>query len=271
MFYHLRNTAYVESHTRGSTGHGFHKSVGEVIFERGCHEKVHSPIQLCHICGIGDVVHRVDRHRHPFCNILCHLPHNDQRHTSLPSLQTRTAQGGEEVVQTLAGIGDLLAHEEQKAQALRKCKSPTSFVLGAGTENVVVIGIRNAGDVEASQQPTLPSLVCNPLAAADERNAPLRIGGRLLIEDLPRQVMRRRIAQLRTVVAMGVEMSALASMVADGCCRPHIMHGPHHWFSAGKDAPQLTEGEEPLIDPMQMNDVCLTELRGIDHTSAPNP
>lgn len=39
----------------------------------------------------------------------------------------------------------------------------------------------------------------------------------------------------RTVMALLLIMSALAGMVTDAGARPHIVHGPYHWFARCKN------------------------------------
>ena len=53
---------------------------------------------------------------------------------------------------------------------------------------------------------------------------------------------------------------------------PLVVQGNHYWFAAGKDAFQVLEREESLIDPVQMYDISLPELvhRGDVGTSIGN-
>ena len=38
------------------------------------------------------------------------------------------------------------------------------------------------------------------------------------------------------------------------------MHGPHHGLPTTQDLPDTTQREHALIDPVQMDDVCLLKL-----------
>ena len=64
-------------------------------------------------------------------------------------------------------------------------------------------------------------------------------------------------------IAMAVE-----GEVADGGGGPDVVHGPHHRLATLQDAAYAAEGEHALIDPMQVDDVGLTELPQLSDVDA---
>lgn len=49
--------------------------------------------------------------------------------------------------------------------------------------------------------------------------------------------------------------------MADGGTFPHVMHRPNNRFAGGDDLLNIVQGQHALIDPMQVNDICLFENR----------
>ena len=49
--------------------------------------------------------------------------------------------------------------------------------------------------------------------------------------------------------------------MTDGCGRPDVVHGPYDGFAASQDLMDATQRKHALIDPVQMDDVGLLELR----------
>lgn len=47
--------------------------------------------------------------------------------------------------------------------------------------------------------------------------------------------------------------------MADGGTFPHVMHRPNNRFAGGDDLLNIVQGQHALIDPMQVNDICLFE------------
>ena len=71
----------------------------------------------------------------------------------------------------------------------------------------------------------------------------------------------REIARRTSVGKIGARSARLA-VVRAGQCQvtdtghgPDVVHCPHDRFSVAEYAFQLVEGEQTLVDPMQMNDV----------------
>ena len=49
--------------------------------------------------------------------------------------------------------------------------------------------------------------------------------------------------------------------MADGGTFPHVVHRPDNRFAGGDDLLNIVQGQHALIDPMQVNDICLFEKR----------
>ena len=49
--------------------------------------------------------------------------------------------------------------------------------------------------------------------------------------------------------------------MADGGTFPHVVHRPDNRFAGGDDLLNIVQGQHALIDPMQVNDICLFENR----------
>ena len=49
--------------------------------------------------------------------------------------------------------------------------------------------------------------------------------------------------------------------MADGGTFPHVMHRPNNRFAGGDDLLNIVQGQHALINPMQVNDICLFENR----------
>ena len=67
--------------------------------------------------------------------------------------------------------------------------------------------------------------------------------------------------QVLTVHTTRAEVSTPQRQVAEGCGGPHVVHGPHHGLTATQYLPDDVQRQKALIDPMQVNDVGLLELR----------
>ena len=48
--------------------------------------------------------------------------------------------------------------------------------------------------------------------------------------------------------------------MADASEIPLVVQSHHHWLATGKDAFQVIERQESLVDPVQMDDIGLLEL-----------
>ena len=102
---------------------------------------------------------------------------------------------------------------------------------------------------------------CNPAAAAHKGDSCLPHDAELAGKNLVRQVLCRRVAELGTVVAMMLIAGAVHAVVADSSIGPLVMQRPHNPLAALEDSVQLVQGEETLIDPMQMDDIGLKKGR----------
>ena len=49
--------------------------------------------------------------------------------------------------------------------------------------------------------------------------------------------------------------------MADGGTFPHVVHRPDNRFAGGDDLLNIVQRQHALIDPMQVNDICLFENR----------
>ena len=73
--------------------------------------------------------------------------------------------------------------------------------------------------------------------------------------------MRNCPVQKGTVMTTGVIVLAITGMMADSCCRPEVVHGPYNGFPAVKYLTEILYRQHPLIDPVQVDNICLSELR----------
>ena len=62
------------------------------------------------------------------------------------------------------------------------------------------------------------------------------------------------------MVAFLMVVVALTGMVADAGARPHVVHGPYHRLAGQEYFPDILQGKHALIDPMQVDDICLFEF-----------
>jgi len=62
------------------------------------------------------------------------------------------------------------------------------------------------------------------------------------------------------MVAAGSEVTAAQRQVADTCCRPDVVHSPHHRFAAAQDLVDALQREHALVDPVQMDNIGFLEL-----------
>lgn len=53
---------------------------------------------------------------------------------------------------------------------------------------------------------------------------------------------------------------AIACIMANAGERPHVMHSPYDGFTRLYDAAYICQREHTLINPVQMNHICLIEL-----------
>ena len=63
------------------------------------------------------------------------------------------------------------------------------------------------------------------------------------------------------MVAFLVIVVALTGMVTNAGTRPHVMHGPYYRLTGQEYFPEILQGEHALVDPMQVDDIRLFELR----------
>ena len=67
--------------------------------------------------------------------------------------------------------------------------------------------------------------------------------------------------QQRTVAAARQDFPAVVRIVTDANSRPHVVHRPHHRFTTGQYLADPCQREKALVDPVQMDDIGLLELR----------
>ena len=76
-------------------------------------------------------------------------------------------------------------------------------------------------------------------------------------ESLVRQVFLVSFVKDRAVFALAGIFLAFTCIVAYASEGPHVVHGPHNGFSGVNDEANILQREHALINPMQMDDVCL--------------
>ena len=64
-----------------------------------------------------------------------------------------------------------------------------------------------------------------------------------------------------TFATVVTKAHAAVGIMADGSAGPHVVHSPHHGLAAVENLAERTKRKKALVDPMQMNDICLTEFR----------
>ena len=52
---------------------------------------------------------------------------------------------------------------------------------------------------------------------------------------------------------------AFSGIMADTGERPHVVHGPYHRLSGSKNALDIFQGKHALVNPVQVNHICLTD------------
>ena len=55
-------------------------------------------------------------------------------------------------------------------------------------------------------------------------------------------------------------VSAFACIMADAGAGPHIVHGPYYRFAGSQNLADGVERQHPLVDPVQMDDICLLKF-----------
>ena len=70
-----------------------------------------------------------------------------------------------------------------------------------------------------------------------------------------------RLYQQLTVSAVSGIFAARSGVMADSRKRPHVVHGPYHRLAGIDDAADVIQRKHPLIDPMEVDYIRLTELR----------
>ena len=53
---------------------------------------------------------------------------------------------------------------------------------------------------------------------------------------------------------------AFACIMADAGAGPHIVHGPYYRFAGSQNLADGVERQHPLVDPVQMDDICLLKF-----------
>lgn len=63
------------------------------------------------------------------------------------------------------------------------------------------------------------------------------------------------------MTTLGLKVPALQRQMTNSRCRPYVVHRPHNWFACIQNLANTLQRQHALIDPVQMNDVCLPEFR----------
>ena len=60
---------------------------------------------------------------------------------------------------------------------------------------------------------------------------------------------------------MGLEFGAIARAVADAGGTPLVVHGPYNPLTAPQNFSKVAHAQHSLVNPMQMNYICLFKTR----------
>ncbi len=121
--------------------------------------------------------------------------------------------------------------------------------------------IRNTGNGLSLQQGTLPCLTGKPLAAGDEGEVLSLQHPLLLSPYLGGKVVGGTTSRQQTaLLAMGLEIPAVEGQVTDGRGWPDVMHRPYYLFATLQYLADILQGEHPLVDPVQVDDIGFLEL-----------
>ena len=72
-----------------------------------------------------------------------------------------------------------------------------------------------------------------------------------------REVVDVSLTKDWAVTALFLPCRAFSRVMANTCKWPHVMHCPDDGFATREDLADATKREHALIDPMQVDDVCL--------------
>ena len=163
-----------------------------------------------------------------------------------------------QVAETLTLVGNALGTEENQLFVSRQIVVTPSLKLVHRGENAGIDGIGDVGDGVALRQCTLACQIGHPAAATHKSDVPALIHGPLAVKNPPCQVPLT--LQHRATLAPSPILLTHARIVADASEIPLVVQGHHHRLATGKDAFQVIERQESLVDPMQMDDIGLLEL-----------
>ena len=177
--------------------------------------------------------------------------------------------GGDEIVHALVGVGDALRDEEDELLVGGEVEQPPALHLVLLAEYACVDGVGDALYPLPPEQSAGVGLPGQPMRAGHEGDVEFLHEAVLLAPHLCREVVRAAAPWEVAAVGAGLlEVAAVEGEVANGRGGPDVVHGPHHRLAALQDLLYSFQGEHPLVDPMQVDDVGLAKLVGLGDVSS---
>ena len=170
--------------------------------------------------------------------------------------------GLDEIAHALVLVGDTLGCKEDVLAVKGQAETPTRLLTVATMIDVGVDGVGDAGDLLSLKQGTGFRLAFKPSAAGDVVDVLTFEHPLFLVPDAGGEVVVGASARKQAaVVTDGSEVSAAEGDVTERCSRPDVVHRPDHGFARAQNLADGADGEHALIDPMEVDDVGLLELR----------
>ena len=125
-----------------------------------------------------------------------------------------------------------------------------------------VDGVWYAGDLLPLKQGTGLRLAFKPPAASDVVDVLAVEHAHFFVPDAGGEVAVGTSARKQAaMVTTRGETTTAEGDVTERCSRPDVVHRPDHGFARAQNLADGADGEHALIDPMEVDDVGLLELR----------
>ena len=270
VVYHLGDAAHVESHARGAARHRLHDGVGQVFLQGGGDKHIDGIVELYYLPGVAHVVdgENVGVEYRP--DFFCLTTHHDDAYLSgdVGVLSVDEVDGFDQIVESLAFVGDALATEQQQVLVGWQCELLARLLAVAGAENVGVDGVGDAGDRVSPSEQGGTCQIGNPSAASHKRDGCILVDALLLEKNLSGHVGDGAAVHLGAVVALLAVFRAVVGVVTHAREIPLVVHRDDHGLARMEYLVEVGQGEKSLVHPMQMDDVGLGKLVAPCHVSA---